>query len=282
VRRDADAALEVALGRLASLRGRRPFLVASDFDGTLSEIVVDPWGARVLPVAQRALRQLAALRGVHVVLLSGRTVTDLAARARVGGATYLGNFGLERASLARRGRAAAMRVVHDPELAPFTVEAEQVAGRVAAALPEPWLVVEPKGPSVAFHFRGASDGEAARLRVAEAIESADPGAVFRRYAGRRVIELRPPDAAGKGETIRRLVDELRPAGLVVLGDDRADAEMFLVLRERRATGALDGLAVGVHSHAEMPPDVAGAADVLLSSPRAAARLLGKLAGLLAG
>lgn len=278
--RDGDP-LARALVRLAPLGGLRPFLVTSDFDGTLSEIVLDPWAARVLPAAQRALRRLAALPGVRVALLSGRTAADLAGRARVGGAAYLGNFGLERAWLPPRGRVAALRVRHDPAVAPFAAGAERVADLVAAEVREPWLAVERKGPSVAFHFRAAPDGETARARLAAAVEGADPAGVFRRYAGRRVLELRPPDAAGKGETIRRLVDELRPGALLVLGDDRSDAEMFRVLRDLRAAGTVDGLAVGVHSHAEMPPEVTEEADLVLPSPRAAARLLVRLAGLLA-
>ena len=33
----------------------RPMLVVSDFDGTLSRIVVDPWSASIVPLARRAL-----------------------------------------------------------------------------------------------------------------------------------------------------------------------------------------------------------------------------------
>jgi len=52
----------------AALAGR-PCLVVSDFDGTISRIGLDPWGAQPEPLAQRALRRLAAIRGVEVVLL---------------------------------------------------------------------------------------------------------------------------------------------------------------------------------------------------------------------
>ena len=79
---------------------RRPLLVVSDFDGTLSRIVDDPWGAQILPLGRRALRALAGLPGVHVAVLSGRSAPDVAARVRVGNVTYLGNHGMERGFLA--------------------------------------------------------------------------------------------------------------------------------------------------------------------------------------
>src|SRR6478672_11111836 len=88
--------VRVAADLAAAHLGRRPLLVVSDFDGTLSRIVDDPWGAQILPLGRRALRALAALPGVHVAVLSGRTAADVAARVRVGGVTYLGNHGMER------------------------------------------------------------------------------------------------------------------------------------------------------------------------------------------
>ena len=87
----AQAALDLA-GQDAA---RRPWLIVSDFDGTLSLLVMDPWGARILPQARRALRRLAGRADTTVALLSGRTALDLAGRVRVGGAQYLGNHGLE-------------------------------------------------------------------------------------------------------------------------------------------------------------------------------------------
>ena len=94
-------AVEMAAKHLSG----RPLLVVSDFDGTLARIVDDPWGASILPLGRRALRTLAGLPQVHVVVLSGRTARDAAARVRVGGVAYLGNHGMERAFLSRGGRA---------------------------------------------------------------------------------------------------------------------------------------------------------------------------------
>ena len=79
-------------------------------------------------------------------------------------------------------------------------------------------------------------------------------------------------------SFRRLLDELEPSSVLLMGDDRGDAEGFLVLREARASGRLAAaLSVGVHDRVATPPEVIAAADVMLPSPRAAARLLSALA-----
>lgn len=263
--------------RSADLAALRPLLLVADFDGTLARLVMDPWGATVVPGARRALRRIAGTPGVHVALLSGRIVGDLAARTRVGGAIYLGNHGVERALLPRGGRAESLRPVTDGSLAAYEPDAERLAVEVARSIPEPWLIVERKGPSVAFHFRSAPDVPAARLRVLEAIGRADAARRFVRFPGRRIVELRPPGAAGKRDTLRSLVDELRPAAVFMLGDDAADAEAFLVLRELRDGGRLRGLAIAVQAQPEMPDLVAASADVALASPDETARFLSALA-----
>lgn len=94
------------------LAGR--LLLASDFDGTLSRLVMDPWRAGIIPSAQRALRRLAAAPHTHVAIISGRTVPDLAARVRVGGVSYHGDHGAEWASAPRGFRPHALRVEREP------------------------------------------------------------------------------------------------------------------------------------------------------------------------
>jgi trehalose-phosphatase len=263
----------LALPRVRSGR----LLIVSDFDGTLARIVMDPWGATIVPEARRALRRLAGTPGVHVALLSGRTALDLASRARVGGAVYLGNHGVERGVLARGRRAETLHVERDPALESYVEDVQLLAERVARDVPETWMVVERKGPSVAFHFRAAPDLAVARERLLAAVERADTSGRLVRFPGTRALEVRPPGAVAKRDALRLLIDELRPATTLVLGDDAADADAFMVLRELRDAAVTDGLAVAVHAHAEMPEPVAAAADVALASPVETARFLAGLA-----
>lgn len=254
-----------ALVRAAPFLDRRPLLVVSDFDGTLSHLQGDPWGARIVPGARAALRRLAAIPGVHVALLSGRTAADLAGRVRVGGATYLGDHGTERGRLPRGARAERLTIEVAPLPPHLSLLGERVARAVEAAVPEPWLVVERKLPGVTFHFRTAPDLDAAAARVTAAVDATDTGRELRRFAGRRALELRAPGAPAKAESLRALLDAHRPATAFMLGDDRHDAGAFEVLRAARAAGELAGLAIAVAAHADVLPDVAPHADLVLGS-----------------
>jgi trehalose 6-phosphate phosphatase len=275
---------------LAAVRGR--LLVVTDFDGTLARISLDPMAARIEPLARAALRRLAHVAAarperLQVVVLSGRTVADLAGRVRVGGVEYLGDHGLQAGTLARGARAERVASTSDPALATFVAHADAHGRAVAAAIGRPdWLFVEAKGPSVAFHFRAAPDPEAAGRLVAAAVEErlrADRKSGFERFDGRRIVELRPTGAGGKGTAVASLLEDGAYAGALVLGDDRSDALAFGAVAEATATGRLEaGLALAVHGSSETPPEIVERADLILSGPHDAARALSALAAVLEG
>jgi trehalose 6-phosphate phosphatase len=288
-----DQAFQRARGlALALLAARPPLLVVTDFDGTLSPIVQDPLGAVIEPLARSALRRLAKLSEtrpdrVAVVVLSGRTSVDVAGRVRVGGVRYLGNHGLESGRLRRRGRPATLAVQADPTLAPWVPSTAALANAVADELGRPdWLFVELKGPSVAFHFRQAPDVDQAREQVLVAIDAAEAAAGpnqlgMTRLEGRRIVELRPVGAGGKGAAVERLIERDRPGAVLMLGDDRSDAEGFRVIVEARRRGDLEGVALAVHGARETPPEVNEWADVELATTHDASRILSAVANELA-
>jgi trehalose 6-phosphate phosphatase len=272
------------IAALAAVPGR--LLVVTDFDGTIAPITPEPMATRVLPLGRAALRRLAGLAEarpdrLELVVLSGRAAADVAGRVRVGGVRYLGNHGVEGGSLARRSAAERLAVATDPDLVRHAPTVRRLAADVAGRLGNPdWLFVEDKGPTVAFHFRRAADGEAARSAVLAAIDDAETASGeigLVRFEGRLVVELHPEGAGHKGAAVERLLDELRPVAAIALGDDRSDAEAFRAIGAARAAGRLrDGLTVGVHGAAETPPEVIDAADVILAGPRDAARVLALL------
>ena len=269
--------------RVAEPAGR--ILLLTDFDGTIAEIDPDPMGARIEPGARRALRRLARFSEAHpdrlaIAVLTGRAVSDVAARVRVGGVHYLGNHGLEAGWLPRRGRVDDL-VADGSEVDPDG-PAARLGRLVAAELGNPdWLFVETKGPSVALHFRQAPDPDEAGRRIGNAVDRALAGGIeLERFDGRLIVELRPTGAGGKGAAVARLLDQLEPESVVSLGDDRSDVEGFRLLAEERAAGHLAALTVGVHDRLETPPELLEAADVMLAEPRDAGRLLAALATVL--
>ena len=277
------------LAELATIPGR--LLVVTDFDGTLAPISLDPMAARIEPLARSALRSLAGLEAARpsrlkVVVLSGRTARDVAARVRVGGIEYHGDHGVQVGFLPRRVPAERLAARSDPALAPLVDGARALSVAVATRLDRPdWLFVEDKGPSVAFHFRAAPDPDAAAALVGAAVEAAlagqrggdgQPG--FVRFDGRRIVELRPSGAGGKGATMTRLLAPGSFDAAMVLGDDRSDAEAFAAVAAARAEGRLAAsLTLAVHGSVETPPEVVATADLMVAGPHQAARALAALA-----
>jgi trehalose-phosphatase len=281
------AELASALDALAA--AAPPLLVIADFDGTLAVGSRDPAVARIEPLAQRALRRLAGIAvarpgRLRVVVLTGRVVADVAARVRVGGVEYLGDHGLEHGRLPRGGRAERMVVSTDPAYDVHRDPAETLAEGVTAELgAPPWLFVERKGPSVAFHVRQADDVPAARAAVVRAIDAVERrlGLIhgLAHYRGRSVVDLRPREAGGKREAVERLIARYRPGGVVVLGDEMSDIDAFEAVAAARGAGAVAvGVTVAVHGATRPAPvELLAIADLRIGGAHEVGRLLSGLA-----
>ena len=282
----ATAEIDAALTALVA--ARPPLMLVIDFDGTLAVGSRDPAVARIEPLAQRALRRLAALAAMwpdrlSLVVLTGRVVADVAARVRVGGVEYLGDHGLEHGRLPRGQRAERLVVTTDPVFDVHRDTAETLATAVAAELgTPPWLFVERKGPSVAFHVRQADDVPSARAAVIEAI-----GTVERRlglvhglahYRGRSVVDLRPRDAGGKREAVERLITRDRPGAVAVLGDEMSDIDAFEGVIAARSAGGIIGVTLAVHGTSRpAPAELLALADLRLGGAHDVGRWLAALA-----
>ena len=267
-------------------------LVVADFDGTLAAGSRDPAAAAIDPGARRALRRLAGIADtrpgrLHVAVLTGRTVADVAARARVGGIEYLGDHGLQSAWLDRGRSADRITATVEPGFEAHGVTAETLASGVPDELGRPsWLFVERKGASVAFHVRQADDIPAARAAVFDAIAAVEArlGLIdhgLRPYRGRSVVDLRPADAGGKRVAVERLIERHRPGAIVSLGDDLSDADAFDAVLAARAAGRTHGLTIAVHGRLAAPEEVLARADLVVASARDVGRVLSALAGRIA-
>jgi trehalose-phosphatase len=221
---------------------------------------------------------------VLAVVLTGRIVVDVAARTRVGGIEYHGDHGLQHARLGRHARATAIKTVIDPAFEAQRDAAEALASGVARVLgAPPWLFVERKGPSVAFHVRQADDVPTARAAVVDAIAAVEQelGLVhaLAHYRGRSVVDLRPRDAGGKREAVERLVAAHRPGAVISLGDEMSDIDAFdAVIAARTADPDLVGVTAAVHGVARpAPPELLERADLVLAGAPEVGGLLGALA-----
>jgi len=169
-----------------------------------------------------------------------------------------------------------LAVVADASHDSHLVASRAMAEALSREIDEPWLIVEPKFPAVTFWYRAAPDIPAAARQVRAVVDRLDPQGSFVRFPGKRCLELRPPGATEKRDAVAWLLRERAPRTAILIGDDISDAQAFEVLRAARTAGTILGLAVGVHAHGEIPPQVAASADVVLDSPAETARFLAAL------
>jgi trehalose 6-phosphate phosphatase len=233
-----------ALADLAADPGQAALFL--DVDGVLAPIADRPGDARVPDETRKELRRLAR-RYALVACVSGRTSEDARRVVGVEELMYAGEHGLEL----------------DPGAAVWAPRVREFADATG-------LEVERKPHSAAFHFRLASDPEAARRALA-GVAAAAAAAGLRTRWGRMVLEVLPPVAATKGTAVRRLLAEHGLRRALYAGDDSTDLDGF---------SALDGLElavrVAVAADGEGPPELLLLADVVVAST---AELLSLLRGL---
>jgi len=228
---------------LRTLAGRRPLLLASDYDGVLARLRDDPSDAVPEAGVADVLARLAAVDGVTVALVSGRGVADLQSTSGLSGSfRWVGSHGAEFDG-PLTGELAGRRDDLADRLAPL------VAATEGARL-------EVKPASVAVHVRQVADRLAAAALLTDARSRADSSLTLK--PGKDVLELAVTDA-DKGSALRRLAGELGAVATLYLGDDLTDEDAF------RALGADDvtvKVGAGETAARHRVPDTAGALAVL--------------------
>jgi trehalose 6-phosphate phosphatase len=198
---------------LAEFAGRRPLLVASDYDGVLSPLVGDPSAAVPEPGAGDALARLAAVPGVTVAIVSGRGVADLQTVSGFSGPfRWVGSHGEE----------------FDGPLAGELADRRDALARLLEPLvgAVPGARLEIKPASVAVHVRQVPDRAAAAALLEQARTMVDSSLTLK--PGKEVLEIAVTDA-DKGRALQRLVADLGAAAAMYLGDDLTDEDAFRAL-----------------------------------------------------
>lgn len=212
-----------------ALRGRlsgHPLLILLDLDGTLSPIVPRPEYAIVPHASQRVLRELAALPGAHVAIITGRAVEDARRLVCVDDVWIIGNHGLE---IAPPNRPATPRddvARFADRIAAAALRCQDIADR------EPGVIVEDKRWTLSVHYRLVHPHIVPRLSAAVTQIASDLG--LRVTHGKEVLELRPFIEVDKGTAAVDLASTLHAlqsgASLLCAGDDRTDEDAFRALR----------------------------------------------------
>jgi trehalose 6-phosphate phosphatase len=221
------------VGKLAeSLAVGGTIFLVTDYDGTLTPIVRDPIDAWLSRDVLDDLRVLARCGPIRVAIVSGRRLDDLRTRVRIPEITYAGCHGLQ---------------IEGPGIVFRHSEAEATRNTLYALADAlqwrtrsvPGLRVEPKGLSLAVHYRDAD--RYARVRLQTVLDEViRPRMDVRTLRGRSVVEILPAVAWDKGQCALWLHERVRaivatPLTTIYLGDDATDEPAFRRLHRRAMT-----------------------------------------------
>lgn len=194
-------------------------LVATDFDGALAPLVIDPMESRPVEGGMPALAGLAELPGTTVALVSGRALDAL--RQLSGAQDPVLLVGSHGAEDSRR-----------PDGLALTEEQRGLLDRLeedVAALAEqhPGVRVEHKPAGRVVHTRGLGpDRGRAALEAAAALGARHTSLAV--TPGKEVVELAVAHV-GKGPALVALAGELGVDGVFYAGDDLTDEQGFVAL-----------------------------------------------------
>lgn len=210
--------LAEAVRRFAALP---EILVATDFDGALAPLVLDPADSRPVEGGMESLRAIAELPGTTVALVSGRALEPL---RTLSGATdpllLVGSHGAEDSrhpdGLALDEEQRALLEILDADLR-------------AVAEQHPGTRIEEKPAGRVLHTRGLDPQVgAAALESASALGERHTSLVV--TPGKEVVELAVAHV-GKGTALVALAGELGVDAVFYAGDDLTDEQGFAALAD---------------------------------------------------
>ena len=210
----------------------RPVYLMLDFDGTLAAIRRNPGDARLSRANAAALKAASLCRGIHLAVVSGRSLKDIRKRTGLKGITYAGNHGLE---------------IQGPGIrftAPGAAGIKKVMGRLAKQLKREFreikgVIVEDKGFSISVHFRMVKKSEEGTVATAlrEVTAPYESKKKITVMTGKKIWELRPPVKWDKGKTALLLIKKKNKdlgGGIlpIYMGDDRTDEDAFRAIGKK--------------------------------------------------
>ncbi|MFC8503784.1 trehalose-phosphatase [Pedococcus sp. NPDC057267] len=247
-------ALPPALAEALTTAARaRSLVVATDFDGVLAPLVLDPSTSRPLPGTVESLRGLAGMPDTYAAVVSGRDLATLSALTGIedGAVTLIGSHGAESSAEAAGGE---LDEEERETLARLTADLEQLRSEL------PDVRLETKPSAVVAHTRGM-DADAAARAEESVVEVAARHDGVRVMRGKHVVEMSVHDAE-KGTALAGLRDRVGADALVYFGDDVTDEDVFTRLGDGDVGVKVGDGDTAAGWRVEEPRDVADALALL--------------------
>jgi trehalose 6-phosphate phosphatase len=254
-------ALPVPMDFAARLVGT-PLLLLLDIDGTLAPIAPRPSDVVVSMDVRHTLTALTQASGVHVAVVTGRSVGDARRVVRVERAWFIGNHGLE---IAGPGQDP---IVTD-SVAHFAQPVAAAAARIARLVQAvPGVILENKRWTLSVHYRLAARDALPELGLRVRKIARELGLEV--TGGKEVLELRPPVRINKGTAAIDLAGRLgalaHGASILCAGDDETDEDMLRAIRERARSSVTVAVEPGLQPRGT-------AAEFFVASPEEMLQLL---------
>jgi trehalose 6-phosphate phosphatase len=232
-------------------------VVATDFDGVLAPLVVDPSTSRALPGTIEALEALARLPQTVAAVVSGRDLETLTTLTGLDGSAVvrIGSHGSQSSVEAR------------PDLSPEQHAAlAAVTADLEAVLPgHPGSYLEHKPTAVVLHTRRMPREDSAAAEEAGLEATARHTGVHVLH-GKRVVEASVVDA-DKGSALVALREASAADAVVYFGDDVTDEHAFERLGDGDVTVKVGEGPTAARYRVDGPEDVAAALTLVLDQRR---------------
>ncbi|MBN6189970.1 trehalose-phosphatase [Aneurinibacillus sp. BA2021] len=212
---------------LTALAATPRLVVALDFDGTASPLVVDPMAARAHPAVATQIARLAAMRDTVVAFVSGRSMHDLREITEHTDDSVIALAGSHGAQYWFPGEGAA-----DAPGAPTADGAREELWAAAQPIIDRYegAELEPKTFGMGVHTRRADRETEERVFAEIDALVAERFPHWRRRAGHRVLEF-SSRAEGKDAAMAALRERFDATGILFAGDDVTDEDAMRVLGE---------------------------------------------------
>lgn len=202
-----------------------------DYDGTLREIVKDPFTARPTSDVAKLLDRLASLDNITTTIISGRTQTDLE--------LFLGSYGnfnliAEHGGAIRRARTGQWERLDTNLTYEWKARVLKLLRHFERSTPG--SEVEDKITGLVWHYRRA-DHEFSEYKALQLVQNlttltADDSLEIRR--GRRIVEI-TSTLVSKAAGVMRVLQGQKFDRILIAGDDATDESMFRIELPEKAT-----------------------------------------------
>lgn len=214
----------------SAIEKSKSILLLLDYDGTLTPIAPTPAAAVLDNRVKKTLASIARKDKYSIGIISGRSLSEVKRLVRIKGIYYAGNHGLE---IEGEG----VNFVHPDFLRfqPGIKEIHQMLRAITRGIKG--VVLEDKGLTLSLHYRLVDKKWLPGLKRAfnELCLPYQKRDRVKLTSGKKVLEVRPAIAWGKGEALKKIKQLTQPTSgdlTLYIGDDKTDEGAFKVIKGR--------------------------------------------------